>query len=345
MELNKIKILFLFASLYILKCKKKVAVIGLDHSQNIGNNLLKYAMYIKLKSLGFLPIMIGKLFENHNISFLTKTTNVRLIKNFSEIKSNEYDFLIVNSDQTWRKWDENFYDIAFLNFSEKWKIHKFVYGASLGYEEWKLSEEDTEIAKRLLKNFSGISVRERYAVGLIKRFLGFKAQYVLDPTFLINKKYYLNLIKNYQSENIKDINENFIFSYIIMESDSIKNYINYVKTISKLKIFYINIYNNNQVMEFLYGIINCKAVITDSFHGTVFSLLFKKPFISFLNEGNDYSRFNNLDEIFNIKNRIFDLNSIPPVSLLFEPIKFNESKLRSLRKGSLDYLKKNLLIK
>ena len=44
---------------------------------------------------------------------------------------------MVNSDQTWRKWDENFYNIAFLKFSEKWKIPKFIYGTSLGFEDWK----------------------------------------------------------------------------------------------------------------------------------------------------------------------------------------------------------------
>ena len=87
-----------------------------------------------------------------------------------------------------------------------------------------------------------------------------------------------------------------------------------------LKIFYINIFHKNQVKEFLYGIINCKSVITDSFHGTVFSLIFKKPFVSFVNKMNDHCRFNNLHEIFNISDRIFDLNSTPPLSLLNQSI-------------------------
>ena len=97
-----------------------------------------------------------------------------------------------------------------------------------------------------------------------------------------------------------------------------------------VKIFYINVFSKNQVEEFIYGISNCKAVITDSFHGTVFSLIFKKPFISFINKINDHSRFKNLDEIFGIKNRIFDLNSSPPISLLNEPININPSKLISI---------------
>ena len=283
MHLNKIILIFLF--IYIIKflcleyknIKKKIGVIGLDHSQNVGNNLLKYAIFIKLKELGFYPYIIGRRFENHDISFIKNTINIRLIKNFSEINEKDYDFLMVNSDQTWRKWDDSFYDIAFLKFAEKWKIHKFIYGTSLGYEEWKFSKEDEETAKCLLKNFTGISVRENCSVPLIKKFLGFEAQYVLDPTFLIDKNIYLDLIKDYKSEIIKEINnEEFIFAYIIIRSNNIENYLKMASKQMNLKIFYINIFHKNQVKEFLYGLTRCKAVITDSFHGTVFSLIFNK---------------------------------------------------------------------
>ena len=133
---------------------------------------------------------------------------------------------MVNSDQTWRKWDSYFYDIAFLKFAESWKIPKFIYGTSLGFEDWKFNEEDEKIAKYLLKNFTGISVREKGSVYLIKKFLGFEAQYVLDPTFLINKNLYLNLIDNFQSEIIKKINnKKYIFAYIFVKSCNIDNYI------------------------------------------------------------------------------------------------------------------------
>ena len=348
---NKIMIIIIFLFIYsynyyylkYYNLKKRIGVIGLDHSQNVWNNLIKFAIFIKLKELGFNPFIVGRQFENQNISFIENTTNIKLIKNFSEINENDYDILMVNSDQTWRRWDENFYNIAFLKFAEKWKVPKFIYGTSLGFEEWKFTKEDEKIAKYLLKNFKGISVREKYAVELIKKFLGFEVQYVLDPTFLIDKKIYLDLIKNYQSNVIKEINnDNYIFVYIIIESNIIQNYIKYVSKALNLKIFYINMFQTNQVKEFLYGIINCKAVITDSFHGTVFSIIFKKPFVSFVNFFNDRSRFNNLDEIFNISNRIFDLNSTPSISLLNQPIDYNPRKLIKLRIASIDYLKKNL---
>ena len=59
---------------------KKVGVIGLSHSQNVGNNLLKYAMFIKLSELGYSPEIVGKRFENHNISFISNVVKLRLNK-------------------------------------------------------------------------------------------------------------------------------------------------------------------------------------------------------------------------------------------------------------------------
>ena len=70
---------------------------------------------------------------------------------------------MVNSDQTWRRFDKDFYDYAILNFSKKWKIKKFIYGASLFFDYWTLTPDDEKIAKYLLKNFTGISVREKGA--------------------------------------------------------------------------------------------------------------------------------------------------------------------------------------
>ena len=89
--------------------------------------------------------------NNYNISFneiiwalykfknINKSTNLIIIKNdFNEIKKEDYDILKVNSDQTWRKFDNYFYDYAFLFFAKKWNITKFIYGDSLGFDYWTL---------------------------------------------------------------------------------------------------------------------------------------------------------------------------------------------------------------
>ena len=101
--------------------------------------------------MGFIPYIIGTRLNNENISFINKTTNLIIIKNnFSEIKKDDYDILMVNSDQTWRKFDKNFLDYGFLKFAENWKIKKFIYGASLGFNYWRISKKDEIKAKNLL---------------------------------------------------------------------------------------------------------------------------------------------------------------------------------------------------
>ena len=331
---------FIFFNLYShYNHKKKIGVIGLAHSNNIGNNLLKYAIFIKLSQLGFDPYIIGMKFKGNDISLLKQYTKVKIINNnFTEIKENEYDILLVNSDQTWRKWNNYFYDIAFLKFSQNWNIPKIVYGASLGVDNWRFTKEDENIAKFLLKNFTGISVREIGSIKFIKQHLGINTIFVLDPTFLIDKKYYLNLIKDFKNDVI--IDKTIIFVYSVTNSNILKNYL---KTIGKKnKIYFINTKVKNQIKKFIYGIYNCKAVITDSFHGTVFSIIFNKPFISFVYKTRGNERFNTLIELFNINNRIFAYNSIPNLELLETPLNISKNHLKKLKKNSINFLKRNL---
>jgi len=336
----KILIILYFISHFNLK-KIKIGVISLNHSQNIGNNLLKYAIFIKLSELGFDPSIIALKDINHNISFIQNSIKIRIInQSFSEIKNDDYDILMVNSDQTWRKWDEYFYDIAFLNFAKDWNITKFVYGASLGFDNWTFNQSDEKIAKYLLKDFRGISVREIGSIKYIEEHLGLRPIFVLDPTFLIDKKYYLNLIAGYKSDKVFD--DKTIFIYTVTNSSILKEYLKNIKNKHHYTIYLIDINSNNQIIKFIYGIYKCHGVITDSFHGTIFSIIFRKPFISFDYELYGSERFNTLKEVFGLENRIFKYNSNPDINLLETPLKLNDTILKLLKKQSIDYLKKNL---
>ena len=107
-------IITLFINETIRSTYKKIGIVGLPHSTNIGNNLLKYAIYIKLSELGFEPYIIGERYNRDNISFILTKIKVRLItKGFTEINKTDYDILMVNSDQTWRRnCAKFFYDIV-----------------------------------------------------------------------------------------------------------------------------------------------------------------------------------------------------------------------------------------
>ena len=337
-----ISLYFIYILIYFKNRKKykRIGIIGLAHSQNIGNNLLKYAIYIKLHEFGLDPYIIGKRKDKQNISFILNNAKVRIInKTFNEIQKKDYDILMVNSDQTWRR-QKDFLNIGFLNFSKNWDIPKFVYGASLGIEKWKYTKKEDKIIKSLIKNFNGISIREKGSIKNIEIHLGVKPILVLDPTLLINKKYYMNLIKNFKIDNI--IEYNFIFVYTLTYSKELKNLIKNLSEIYNYQIYLIDINVINNIQKFIYGIYKSKAVITDSFHGTIFSIIFNKPFLSFVNDFRGNERFNSLKEIFNVSNRILYKNYKPDINLLEEPLKINKKYIKYLKKKSIKFLKYNL---
>ena len=238
-------------------------------------------MHIILTELGYEPYIVTTNHKNVNISFLKRTTNIVEIKNYSDIKENDYDILLVNSDQTWRRWDDFFYDCGFLLFAKNWNKLKFVYGASLGYDYWSFNETDEKIIKPLISNFSEISVREKGSVKLIEEHFGKLTKLVLDPTLIIDKKYYLNLIKNYQID-YNYTNDYIFFYHVNAIKYEMKSFIEKAKKELNLKIYYFKLDNSSLVEDFLYYLKNSKAVITNSLHCTIFSILFKKPFITFI---------------------------------------------------------------
>ena len=164
---------------------KRIGVLCYTNDNNIGNNLVKFSMYTLLKSYGFHPTMIAPS-DPYNLYFLKNKMKYKEIKsNFNEIKENDYDILMVNSDQTWRYNFEYLLDIGFLNFAQNWSIPKFTYGVSLAVDSWDVSKTFLDKAKILVKKFSAISVREQNSVKIIQNNLGIEPIFVLDPTFLI----------------------------------------------------------------------------------------------------------------------------------------------------------------
>ena len=188
---------------------------------------------------------------------------------------------MVNSDQTWRKWSSDFYNIAFLKFSRNWNVPKFIYGASTGLDYWAFSKEIDKIAKYLLKNFTGISFREMSTVKYAKKHLGLNSTFVLDPTMLIDKKYYMEIINNYQNNNNLSNLKDYILTYKLGKMRNMESFIRRVQYQLKYKIFNIKLNDNDYIEKFLHGIFHSKAVITNSYHATLFAIIFNKPFVVF----------------------------------------------------------------
>ena len=340
-------ILIMLINIYILcfsnKKNKKIGIVSVRHNVNVGNNLVKYAISIKLKELGYIPYIIGtrKKKHNSNITFINQTTNLVIIKNnFSEIKKDDYDVLMVNSDQTWRKWDQNFYDYGFLKFAENWKIKKFVYGASLGFENWRLTKKDDIIAKKLLKDFTGISVREKGSIKLVKQHFNIEPIFVLDPTLLIDKKYYLDIIRGYHGK--VEMKKKYIFMYTTYNNILLKNLTKKAGETLNLDVYYYQLNNNSLIQDFIYYMVNCNSVITSSFHGSVFSIIFNKPFITIYDKSDAKERFISLDKIFGIHDRLFENSEKINFEQLLKPLNIKYEILNQLKKNSINFIKNNL---
>ena len=329
------------------KNKIRVGVTCLNNCLNVGNILVKYAMLKKLEEFGLnVTLLIPERLLLNSSNFITKTisSNLYLIKDRKFDKINEsFDYLLVNSDQTWayKKWPF-FYDIGFLKFAKDWKAKKFIYGASIGTDKWNFNNKDEEKMKNLLTNFKGISFREIGTVKLVEEHLGIKSKFVLDPTLIIDKQYYLNEIKEYKPDF--NYTDKYIFIYQLDQNDIINNVIEESKKRLKFKIHKVDLHKKDFIENFIFCINNCQAVITDSFHGTIFSIIFNKPFISFINKARGKGRFDSLKKVFKLDERIIipSENTSINFNLLINKPKVNQTLFNQLRDFSIDYLKKNL---
>ena len=349
MYYKKISIIIVILIIFILCFRRNkkitIGIFGCRHDVNIGNYLIKFAMYIKLKELGYEPYIVTTNVLNVNISFINRTTNIVLIHNYSSIKETDYNILLVNSDQTWRKWDKYFYDYGFLQFAKNWNKLKFVYGASLGFDYWNFNKTDEDIIFPLIKNFSEISVREQGSIKLIRDHFGISPKLVLDPTLIIDKKYYLDLINDYNPKlnDTYDSSLDYIFVYYVYRLEmGIKSLIEQASQELHYKIHIFKLNNDSKVEDFIYFIKNSKAVITNSFHCTIFSILFERPFISFNYNYTGIERLKSFSELLGFQDRIAYINNTPSVKLLTIPPKINYNILSEKKKESIDFIQRNL---
>ena len=290
--------------------------------------MVKFAIYIKLKELNLNPVIIA-VTRHKDIYFIKKYLDfIEIKKTFKELKEKDFDFLMVNSDQTWIDYTPPYLlDYGFLRFAENWKIPKFVYGTSYPKNYWKYPKKITKMARRLARKFNGVSVREFPTIKLAKKYLNVQSELVLDPTLLIDKQYYLNLIKDYKGNF--DPRIDYLCVYQLDKNNRINKFIKYASLKLKLKVYNIS-----------------KGVITDSYHGTIFSYIFEKPFVSFINPKRGITRFETIKSILHINDRILSskLISNDKIYLLNENITYNMTTINKMKVKSLTFLKKNLLL-
>jgi len=252
------------------------------------------------------------------------------------------DFYITGSDQVWNPLYSHFDTAYFLDFTESKK--KNSYAASFGVEE--VPEKDREKYIELLKDFNKLSVREEAGRKIIGDLLGRDAVVSIDPTLLIDKTVWAEEMKYRAPE------KPYILVYSFLVSDKMAEFVNRLSKEKGLKIVVLapakkllkkSKFNNAKYLtnlppegwvQYFKG---AEYIITNSFHGTVFSINFnKKFFVELLPPPSKVnSRLTNVLELFGLTDRYINEEFNFGGEIDYE--KVNEI-LKDERKKSIDYL-------
>lgn len=202
------------------------------------------------------------------------------------------DVYIVGSDQVWNTVaNRDKLQLVFLDFVDN-SVKRLSYAVSFGLE--KINSELHEEVGRLMRKFSAISVRERTAVKLVKQVSGCHAEWLCDPTLLLSDGQYSKLVKTTRVDLHSD--EKFIFSYFLNWSTANRDaYLTCLKTALNIVTEksekarttlwlggVLGLHDKIEVSEWLCRMMGSSFVLTNSFHGTIFAILFQKPFITVL---------------------------------------------------------------
>lgn len=260
----------------------------------------------------------------------------------------KYDIIIVGSDQVWRPIYVPRIGDFFLDFIKETHVKKIAYAASFGTASPEFSVEEIEICKKLIADFSAISVREKSGLDVIHSF-GWKThvlpQVVLDPTLLLSRNDYESIVS--QMQESQPLNK--ICCYVLDNNPIISKIISKAESILKMRSFSITgqtIMKRNEklsIEEWLDSIKSSKYVITDSFHGMVFCIIFNTPFTVFINRDRGADRFISLLSQLGLDNRICikseDVDSVLKTTINWDLV--NE-KVAYLQKQSMKFLKENI---
>ena len=276
-----------------------------------------------------------------------------------ELNTMCFDAYIVGSDQCWRPRYSPGIRNYFLDFAiNDNHVKRLAYAASFGVSHWEFTDEDTIACKQLLQKFDAISVREDSAIDLIKNYLGrTDAQHVLDPTMLLSPHQYKAVV---DKENIAPSSGN-LKVYVLDKTPEKDNLVKLLEEKLQLKAFEVlpakrlneEKVTNSNINDFVFpnpatwlrGFQDAKFVITDSFHGTAFSILHNIPFIAVGNVDRGLSRFQSLLKMFGLEDRLVtDVSSFNIDNFMGKEIEWERVNdvLEKERERAVEFLKENL---
>lgn len=267
-------------------------------------------------------------------------------RNAAEMRDLDFDVMLVGSDQVWNPHITGNLDKVFLLMFGHAK-RRISYASSMG--SYILNEYEREIFREALVQFSSISVREVHAKEQLQQLVEKDIKIVADPTLLMTREEWhsaLNINENSERD------QPYILTYFIGGNlasywDDVKKYVSELK----LPIWNIQSHSrkNSYVDKAILGatlgdivslISNATLIITDSFHGTAFSINFQKQFVSLPNKNNPI-RIIELLKLFGISDRINISERKALIRINYDEV---TKRLELLRSTSLLWLKKAIEI-
>lgn len=278
-----------------------------------------------------------KLAEFHKSFIIQEIPNISknlyTKKDLEDFSNHEkFDGIIVGSDQVWRKEyiNDEYYKSYFLDFVND-KTKKIAYAASFGKDYWE-GKNDLEDISKYLKDFNAISTREVSGISICKNsFSANNIKHVLDPTILIEREFYSSIISKY---NVSNINKNGLLTYVLDEAKEKKEIIEFIqKNTSTEKINHLKGFKNKNTIytipQWIASFAHADIVVTDSFHGMLFSIIFEKNFFVIGNQQRGLDRFLSFLNIIKLQDRLV----------------FNLEDLKNKKLNNIDYESVNSIIK
>lgn len=313
-------------------------------------SLAIYARYIKRDWSRYVNNPLRPTYRNYEPSRLdydfrhsiAKTKELTLDDDWKrKAKIKRFDAFIVGSDQVWRQEYSpriETYFLDFLNVDDN--RPRIAYAASFG-SNTPINEDKIARCAELLHRFNAVSVRENSGLDILKRDFSYNdGVKVLDPTLLLKAEDYLSLVKP------SDRKGTHIGCYILDETEEKDTILQSVTEVVDKKIKKISIrykgFHQPTMSEWLAMFADSEYVVTDSFHGCVFSIIFHKPFVAMANKYRGLDRFVSLLEPLGLIDRlVYNIEDFTNrKESLLKSIDYTEveKKLDQQRKESMVYL-------
>ena len=239
-------------------------------------------------------------FQQHTDRFIAQnisiTQRISCLNEFDYIKPYDFDAFVVGSDQVWRPAYAQGLSAYFLRFlGDDTRVKRIAYAASFGLDHCReFSGKELSQFSDLIRKFDAVGVREDSAVRLCREFFGVDAEHLLDPTMLLEPDDYRWLVER---DRVPKSAGNMMV-YVLDSSVEKQKFIDQLAQKRGLKVNAFKLDSKNAiyppVTRWLRGFMDAEYVVTDSFHGILFAILFNKPFLTFGNSRRGMTRFDSI---------------------------------------------------